>query len=81
MGIRKQKREIAKARMAVLGFGNINKKFALRNRDNVPNWKVALYGKTGEEAHRAQMNHGKLLKAKEQGRAALSRRKVKKVEA
>ena len=61
--MRKHLRAIAKARMKCMGMGNVNKKFSLRNGDGVPNWKLAVTGKTGEDAHRAQMNHGKLLKA------------------
>ena len=88
MGLRNVKRQIAKARLTIMGVGNVNRKLA-RKRDangkqdkkEIPNWKRALYGKTGEEAARAQANHGRLLKAKEQGRAATNRRKVKKVTA
>ena len=85
MGLRNVKRKIAKARLTVMGVGNVNRKLKKKkdpkDRNELPNWKKALYGKTGEEAHRAQMNLGKLLKAKEQGKAVTSRRKVKKVSA
>ena len=79
MGLRTVERQIAKARLTIMGVGNVNKKLARRGEDGIPNWKRALFGKTGEEAARAQANHGRLLKAKEQGRAVRSRRKVKKV--
>ena len=85
MGLRNVKRQIAKARLTVMGVGNVNRKLKKKkdptDRNEFPNWKKALYGKTGEEAHRAQMNLGKLLKAKEQGKAVVNRRKVKKVSA
>ena len=85
MGLRNVKRQIAKARLTVMGVGNVNRKLRKKkdptDRTELPNWKKALYGKTGEEAHRAQMNLGKLIKAKEQGKAVTSRRKVKKVSA
>lgn len=83
MGLRKQKREIARARLTAMGVGNVNRKMSLKNdpkdRDELPNWKKALYGKTGADAHRAQMNLGKLLKAKAEGRKP--KRIIKKVTA
>ena len=72
MGLRGNRRQIAKARLAIIGAGNINREFA-------QNWKDALYGKTGEDAHRAQMNHGRLIKAKEEAKKTLAKRKVKRV--
>ena len=57
MGLRNVKRQIAKARMTVMGVGNVNRKMKLK-KDGVPNWKRALYGKTGIEAHNAQARHG-----------------------
>ena len=78
MGLRNVKRQIAKARMMATGVGNVNKKLRLV-KGGMPNWKRALYGKTGEQAHRAQMNLGRLLKAQEQGRAVRAKRKIKKV--
>ena len=68
MGLRKQKRDIARARMAIMDVGNVNREMSVQ-------WRKALYGKSGADAHRAQMNHGKLLKAKAEGR------KIKKVTA
>lgn len=64
MGLRSEKRQIARARMKAMGLGNVNKKFSLTNHEGRKNWRVALYGKTGADAHRAQMNLGQLLKAK-----------------
>ena len=55
-------RGIAKARMKAMGIGNVNRKMSLK-KDGVPNWKIALYGKTGKDAERAQMNYGTLVKA------------------
>ena len=78
MGLRNVKRQIAKARMMATGVGNVNKKLRLK-KGGIPNWKRALYGKTGEQAHRAQMNLGRLLNAQAQGRAVRAKRKIKKV--
>lgn len=72
MGLRGNRRQIAKARLSIMGAGNINREFAM-------NWKSALYGKTGEDAHRAQMNHGRLMKAKAEAKKTLAKRKVRKV--
>ena len=65
-----------------MGVGNVNRKMAKKkdpkDRDELPNWKKALYGKTGEEAHTVQMNLGKLKKAKKEGRKP--RRIIRKVQ-
>lgn len=79
MGIRSVKRQIAKARLMVMGVGNINRKMSMTNASGVPAWKRALYGKSGEEAHKAQMNHGRLLKAKEESKKTVAKRKIRKV--
>ena len=42
MGLRKYKRQIAKARMAAAGVGNVNKKMHIKDSDGVPNWRKAL---------------------------------------
>lgn len=63
-----------------MGVGNVNKKMRLKKADT-PNWKLALYGKTGEDAHRAQMNLGQLIKAKDQGKKTKAKRRLKKVTA
>lgn len=81
MALRRIKRQIAKARLSAMGVGNVNKKMRLKKEDGLQNWKRALYGETGEEAHKAQMNLGKLMKAKKQGRDVVARRKVRKVTA
>lgn len=78
MGIRAIKRQISKARLKVMGVGNINKKLSVK-KGGVPAWKRALYGKSGEEAHKAQMNHGRLLKAKEEAKKTVQKRKIRKV--
>ena len=49
MGLRKYKRQIAKARMAAAGVGNVNKKMHIKDSDGVPNWRKALT-KKGEKA-------------------------------
>lgn len=79
MGLRNVKRQIAKARMAATGVGNVNKKLSLK-KGNIPNWKRALYGRTGEQAHKAQMNLGRLLKARDESRKTIAKRKIRKVE-
>ena len=85
MGIRRIKRQIAKARLQAMGVGNINSKMSKKkdpkDRDEMPNWKKALYGKTGSEAHRVQMNLGRLKKAKDKAKKEVSRRKIKRVSA
>ena len=81
MALRRIKRQIAKARLSAMGVGNVNKKMRLKKEDGLQNWKRALYGKTGEEANKVQMNLGKLMKAKKQGRDVVARRKVRKVTA
>ena len=78
--MRSVKRSIAKARLRVMGVGNINRKMSVM-KDGVPAWKRALYGKSGEEAHKAQMNHGRLLKAQEESKKAMAKRKIRKVTA
>lgn len=79
MGLRGNRQQIAKARLAIMGAGNINRKFSLKNADGIPNWKTVLYGKTGESAHKAQMNHGRLVKAKAEAKKTFAKRKVKRV--
>lgn len=81
MGLRAIKRQMAKARLAVMGVGNVNRKLKLTKEDGVPNWKKALFGKTGESAHKAQMIAGRKIKAKDEARKVLKNRKVKKVTA
>lgn len=80
MGVRSIKRQIAKARMRVMGVGNENSVMSAKEGD-MQYWKRALYGKTGEEAHKAQMNLGKLIKARDEGKKAVKKRKLKKVTA
>ena len=80
MGLRTYKRQIAKARLQVIGAGNVNKKMSKKNPEGVPTWKLMLSGKTGQEAHRAQMNLGKLIKAKDDSKRRISKRKIRKVE-
>ena len=66
MGMRKYKRQVAKARMKMVGFERINKNFSVKNADGVPNWRLALMDR---KAERAQLAQG--IKAK---------RKLKKIE-
>ena len=78
MGLRSVKRQIARARMVAAGVGNVNKKMRLK-KDGVPNWERALYGETGDQAHRAQLNLGRLIKAREESRKTVAKRRIKKV--
>lgn len=88
MGLRSIKRQIAKSRLAAMGVGNVNRKLARkRGKDGkqdmteIPNWKKALYGKTGAEAERAQMIEGRRRKQKDAATKSIKARKVKKVTA
>lgn len=65
MGTRNVKRQIAKARLRIIGNEQINRKLSDRNSEGIPNWRVALMD---ERAHRAQIAYG--LK---------NRRKIKRV--
>ncbi len=60
--MRKYLRQMAKARLKAMGVGNVNRKMKNR-KDGVPLWQAVLYGDSGKDAERAQMNYGKLLKA------------------
>ena len=60
--MRKYKRQIAKARLTIMGVGNVNRKMN-KNREGVPLWRAVLTGDFGKKAERAQMNFGKLIKA------------------
>ena len=66
MGLRKYKRNIAKARMKITGFDKINKNFGVKNPEGEANWRTAL---KDEKAHMAQIAYG--LKNK---------RKIRKIE-
>lgn len=80
MGVRSVQRQIAKARLRVMGIGNINWKLSVK-KDGVQAWKRALFGKSGEKAWRAQMNLGRLIKARDEGRKSVAKRKIRKVTA
>lgn len=80
MGIRSVKRQIAKARLKVMGVGNINPKMKDK-KDGIPLWKRTLYGKSGEAAWKAQMNLGRLIKAKDESKKTIAKRKIRKVTA
>ena len=88
MGLRSIKRQIAKARLTAMGVGNVNRKLARkRTKDGkqdmteLPNWKKALYGKTGAEAAKAQAADGQRRKQKAEAAKSMKARKVKKVTA
>ena len=67
MGTRNIKRQIAKARLKIMGVEQVNGAMGYTNSDGVPNWKVALQD---ERAHMAQTAYGRK-----------NRRKIKKVSA
>jgi hypothetical protein len=67
MGTRNIKRQIAKARMKVIGIERINRRMKETNKNGVPNWKTALMD---EKAHFQQTAYGRK-----------NRRKIKKVSA
>ena len=77
MGFRGLKRQIAKARMAVAGVGNVNRKMSYKDASGVKNWRKAL----GKQAHDAQMADGRRRKQKEEARKSMSKRRLKKVTA
>lgn len=57
MGMRKYRRQIAKARLTAAGAGNVNKKMhKVVGGQKV--WRRALTGKTGKRALKAQMMAG-----------------------
>ena len=74
--MRELKRSIAKARLQVMGVGNVNRKLK-RRKDGRPLWRVVTEGKSGKDAERAQINYGMLLRAKKQERK--TRRIIRKV--
>ena len=63
-----------------MDVGNVNKKMRLR-KDGIPNWKKALFGKTGEAAEKALIVAGLKKKRAQDARRIVSRRKIKKVTA
>lgn len=80
MGLRSVKRQIARARLTVMGVGNVNRKMRLK-KDSTPNWVLAITGKTGESAHKAQLMDGLKRKQREDARKSMKKRKVRKVSA
>lgn len=57
--MRKYLRQIAKARMKVLGVGNINQKMSRRNEEGLPMWRAFItgeYSKAGRDAQIGSAN-------------------------
>lgn len=79
--MRKYLRQIAKARLTAMGVGNVNRGLRKKDSDGVPNWKKALYGKTGEAAEKALVMAGMQKKHKEAVKKSMNRRRVRKVTA
>lgn len=75
MGFRSLKRQIARARMTIMGVGNVNRKFTYKDASGVPNWRKAL----GKKAHDAQMADGRRRNAL--GRKSMKKRVLRKVTA
>ena len=67
MGTRNIKRQIAKARLKIMGVEQVNGAMCGTNSNGVPNWKAIL---TDERAHFQQTAYGRK-----------NRRKIKKVSA
>ena len=57
--MRKYLRQIAKARMTLMGVGNVNEKMRLKGEDGVPNWRKAVSGESGEKARRLQTKNAR----------------------
>ena len=76
MGIRSIKRQIARARMAVAGVGNVNRKMSYKDASGVKNWRKAL----GKKAHDAQIADGRRRKQKEEAQKSIAKRRIRKVE-
>ena len=72
MGLRKYKRQIAKARMAAAGVGNVNKKMHIRRGDCSANWRFALT-KEGEKAQLVQA--AQIIKARQ-----FAKRKIRRID-
>ena len=64
MGIRSIKRQIAKARMKIVGIDRVNRRMGASNAEGVKNWRLAL---TDESAHRKQIAYSKKRKLKRVG--------------
>ena len=75
MGFRSLKRQIARARMAVAGVGNVNRKMSYKDADGVKNWRKAL----GKKAHDMQMADGRRRKQKEEAQKSIAKRRIRKV--
>ncbi len=79
MNMRSIKRQIAKARLSCMGMGNVNKKLSMFGKDGRRVWVSALYGLTGRDAERFQLEQGRQKIAKEKKDRQLARRVLRKV--
>lgn len=77
MGIRSIKRQIARARMTIMGVGNVNRKMSYKDASGVPNWRKAL----GKKAHDAQIADGRRRKAAAGVSKSMKKRVLRKVTA
>ena len=64
-----------------MGVGNVNKKMRRKNVDGVRNWVLAITGKTGDSAHKAQLMDGLKRKQRDSVKDSMKKRKVRKVTA
>lgn len=62
-----------------MGVGNVNKRMSRKSEDGQPNWKRALFGESGEAAHKAQMMTGRKIKQADEARKSMKKRKIRKV--
>ena len=77
MGLRKYKRQIAKARMAAAGVGNVNR--AMRRKHNmldIPNWRRALT----KEGEKAQLEQARKIKERKMIEKTMKTRKLRRIE-
>ena len=61
MGTRSIERQIAKARMKVVGVDRVNRRMGASNSEGMKNWRLALMD---ENAHRKQIAYGMKAKRK-----------------
>ena len=76
MGLRRIKRQMAKARMTAAGVGNVNKKLRLVGADGVQNWRKALT-KKGEKA---QLEQARKIKERKMIEKTMKTRKLRRIE-
>lgn len=81
MGLRAIKRQIARARLKVMGLDRINKRMSYMAHDGLKNWEKAITGESGEAAHKKQLLEGAKIKRQDEARKLIQKRKIRKVTA